>query len=648
MQKAAKQVKEKEQQRRSKSKKREALESARSYVQESMQITADADDYFDDLESTAPARPGVHSARHSARRESARETADAAESMVSPDIPDDDDAGSDSADSDTGMGDPVFADEDYAEPEFEGLWDIDDGNRVVDIAAGRGSGRRSWAAMSASVTLTGAASLKNANAKQRDYSKLEKQMIADSLARQKDNITQEQIISGRRFEGVPFSANPEVVEFCDFEVGKVYRQKIVLTNVSYGANSFHLLPTPADYIDYEYTPSGGVSPGMTCELTVVFSPHTNEDADFAIDLLASTGAFSIPLKCSTKKCLAKQSSNVVDFGELIIGETLTKAVILTNKGFLGTGFSLTLRAPTDVEGGAAPVGSVPPSSRPASHAAASQPVFAIEYGRATVSKGLANIQGTLGNHETKEIMLRFNPKAVGEARAVFDLAYTDANTPNSTVEVVGICADSPVYLEQPDLDLKICKIGQTYVCPVVLKNRATNHTARVNFEIPKPARKYITIAPRVSSVPPQAQLKALLTFSPSDAMRGDCAEFAKEGNDRAFTIPVTIHVEGQAKPCVLNIMANITHTGITLSSEAFHFGDVSIYESAVAKLTLTNQSDLPQVFGFVGVPDVVTIQPGDGFGQLLPRESLTLDVVFSPQPLPDGQDDCKYVNLRDV
>ena len=42
-----------------------------------------------------------------------------------------------------------------------------------------------------------------------------------------------------------------------------------------------------------------------------------------------------------------------------------------------------------------------------------------------------------------------------------------------------------------------------------------------------------------------------------------------------------------------------------------------------------------QEFGFIGIPDFIDIQPGDGFGTLLPFETVALDVIFSPARADD-------------
>ena len=48
---------------------------------------------------------------------------------------------------------------------------------------------------------------------------------------------------------------------------------------------------------------------------------------------------------------------------------------------------------------------------------------------------------------------------------------------------------------------------------------------------------------------------------------------------------------------------------------------------------MTNHCLLPQLFGFVSLPDFVTIQPNDGFGTLLPGETLHLEAVVHAKVL---------------
>ena len=51
-----------------------------------------------------------------------------------------------------------------------------------------------------------------------------------------------QVTCGRVFEGDAFAPSPRVVAFHDFAVGKKYTKKVTLTNVSFAASTFRVMP----------------------------------------------------------------------------------------------------------------------------------------------------------------------------------------------------------------------------------------------------------------------------------------------------------------------------------------------------------------------------------------------------------------------
>ena len=53
--------------------------------------------------------------------------------------------------------------------------------------------------------------------------------------------------------------------------------------------------------EYEYTPSGGLSPGLATDMTVVYTPRKNEDVETEIQLLTQTGPIAIPVRCLKKR-----------------------------------------------------------------------------------------------------------------------------------------------------------------------------------------------------------------------------------------------------------------------------------------------------------------------------------------------------------
>lgn len=91
----------------------------------------------------------------------------------------------------------------------------------------------------------------------------------------------------------------------------------------------------------------------------------------------------------------------------------------------------------------------------------------------------------------------------------------------------------------------------------------------------------------------------------------------------------------QTTPVPFTVTARVTSSELQFSPEAIDFGPCTTHESVVASLQITNLSVLHQKFGFVNLPACVEVQPNDGFGHLLPRESVTVDVIFSAKKPKD-------------
>ena len=527
----------------------------------------------------------------------------------------------------------------YAQPEFAGMWSgaPDGGSAAVNFAPSPDAtnAEMSWKKMGAAklaANAFGTAGVEDPKAlPERVYSKLEQNILDDALVRQRAGIVKEQVVAGRTFKGIAFSARPERIVFSDFEVGKTYRQKIILTNISYSTNSFQLLPTPASFIDYEYKPSGGLSPGMTTEMTIVFTPRLNEDVDLAVALLAHTGPFSIPLVCTTKKCKISYTPGLIDFGHLVVGETETMTLKVKNDGALQTQWTLTTQSSDDPVGGEEEESSDLPSP---------MTIFSLDDDPGVATLGSA--AGVLNPHSAASVQFQFKPYVLGATNTSFKLEFSDPDTPAVDIVVKGQCDASPVYLVEPTIDFNVCKANCVYASPVVVKNRHTKHGTNVSFDIPKAARRFVTMSAYSGPVPPQSELRVEAHVNPTADMISACSQFLDDGSDDSATIPITVNVEGQTLPCLMQLKVRITDYGINVSESNINFGFVTVHESAIAKVTLRNKSCLPQRFGFVDVPSCLSVQPGDGFGELLPLETRVVDLLFSPQPLPDDDGDRKY------
>ncbi|KAI8795411.1 cilia- and flagella-associated protein 74 [Biomphalaria glabrata] len=207
---------------------------------------------------------------------------------------------------------------DLAKPEFEGLWN------------------KQTKPIKVSKTIEQPAQVGH-----QGMSKMEEEILKKTLEKTRNGIVTTQIAAGKEFKGPPFYSKPDVIHFKDFEVGKIYKKKIKITNVSYTLNYIKFVDISdklKDFIKIQFDPPGHMSAGLTCDLLVTFKPMINEDLTGKVNFLTQTGPFEIPLICSTKKCKLSVDSETIDFGTHVIGETLRRTVTLTNNGALGTNF----------------------------------------------------------------------------------------------------------------------------------------------------------------------------------------------------------------------------------------------------------------------------------------------------------------------
>ncbi|KAG7274338.1 hypothetical protein CRUP_013056 [Coryphaenoides rupestris] len=65
-----------------------------------------------------------------------------------------------------------------------------------------------------------------------------------------------------------------------------------------------------------------MSAGMSCDLQAVFQPMFE----------SSAGAFSLSVRCTTKKCQLEVDGDLVDFGSHVLGQTISRTITLINRG----------------------------------------------------------------------------------------------------------------------------------------------------------------------------------------------------------------------------------------------------------------------------------------------------------------------------
>ncbi|KAJ6658821.1 hypothetical protein lerEdw1_019743 [Lerista edwardsae] len=565
-----------------------------------------------------------------------------------------------------------------AQPEFTGIWDQEyDVSKVPDDTT---------------------------DSKPLGATKLDKEIFAQNLVKLRRGFVHRHRVSGREYKGCPFYSKPSLIHFKDFDIGKTYKKKMILINAFYSINycrldgvSEHL----KDFFTVDFDPPGPMSAGMACEVGVTFKPMINEDLEGEIAFLSQIGSFSIPLKCSTKKCVLALDKELIDFGTYVVGETISRTITLTNCGALGTRFWLRRSANTNVTQAVSTLPS--PGSRaiwdpvdekvfnlksgrrrssgpffleketmsltrfeeviqltpPAHTDQLGQPASEVDVTGEKTSPSLpaspqecqskeevAEInlgkvtEGDIGPFSSVKLQVIFTPTIPGDVHADFEFVFENRDCKPLRFSAVAVSVALPVWVTNPDVDLKICMYDRLYQDCIVIQSRATS-ALRLEFPVCKELSRHMELLPKTGYIQSHSSFSVQLKFLPSLAVFNKETPFSRfrqtlprdarkyfDKETRVLQVPMTIIVSDQSKPVRFTVHAIVTTSDIEISPAELNFGYCSIYEAVRTTVTLTNKAILPQEFGFIKHPEFVEVQPGDGFGVLLPLESLVLDVIF--------------------
>ncbi|KAK6308126.1 hypothetical protein J4Q44_G00213970 [Coregonus suidteri] len=64
------------------------------------------------------------------------------------------------------------------------------------------------------------------------------------------------------------------------------------------------------------------------------------DLEAEVQFVSAAGPFSVPIRCTMKKCDLFVDSSLIVFGTHMVGQTIPRAITLTNRRALGTSFTL--------------------------------------------------------------------------------------------------------------------------------------------------------------------------------------------------------------------------------------------------------------------------------------------------------------------
>uniref|UniRef100_A0A4W4DUM2 Abnormal spindle-like microcephaly-associated protein ASH domain-containing protein n=1 Tax=Electrophorus electricus TaxID=8005 RepID=A0A4W4DUM2_ELEEL len=414
--------------------------------------------------------------------------------------------------------------------------------------------------------------------------------------------------AGKELKHPPFVSKPEIVLFKDFDLGRTYKKKVVLTNVCHTTNYCRFLGVSQNLFDF-------LSVSVCIEIQFpyclqnilvlgILSTHVsfllflsfqlNEDLDGRIQFQSANGPFYVIVKCRRKRCEMVVDSSLIDFGTHVVGQTISRVISLTNRGALGTCYALSSLS----------------SDCPQLHHLSQQQAL---YRIFLLSSSPQALEGEVGPFASVKLPVVFTPTLPGETRL------------DMVVSVRGVAESTPVWVAEPSVDLRICVYDHLYQDSIEVQ---TSTALRLTFEVCKELKNHMDILPKTGYIQAKSKFQAQLKFLPRRSLPGDAKSFFDQDTG-VLEVPLAVQVADQAKPVWVTVHAVVTTSDLEFHHSEVDFGHCSVFESVKASVRLTNRSLLPQDFGFVGVPKFIDVQPNDGFGTLLPHQTLDIDLIFS-------------------
>eukprot|EP00520_Triparma_pacifica_P008880 CAMPEP_0118648866 /NCGR_PEP_ID=MMETSP0785-20121206/9393_1 /TAXON_ID=91992 /ORGANISM="Bolidomonas pacifica, Strain CCMP 1866" /LENGTH=1682 /DNA_ID=CAMNT_0006541105 /DNA_START=151 /DNA_END=5195 /DNA_ORIENTATION=+ len=503
--------------------------------------------------------------------------------------------------------------------------------------------------------------------------KFEKDALQKAQARQKTRLLSgtPQIAGGREFKGQAFVAKPDTILFKDFVLGKFYKRRILLTNVSLTFNSFKILDLPetvTDFFEISYERPGRMSAGMSVLLEITFMPKVNEDIITELSFLSSTGPFSIPLHCLTQTVAPKLNTNVVRFDNIVMGERVTFRLKVMNNGAKSTMFYFhdaatgkriaPSEALTAATVAAAAAGSTTPGESEAAGLKSRSPSSPegeqetkeddiVEYlkteedllaqaaavGEACLEypAGLSELQystvGSVGSYTETYHDITFAPLSPGRFKEERVLHF-DHTEETIKLTIVATSIKVPIYVAEPVVDMKCCVYDKLYRKNVVVKNRG-----KISFKIfakpPLELQDFVEFNPDMGFIQPDVDFEMKMKFRPSKDILAKCGKYAIPGKE-VIAVPILVQVPEMALPVYYTLFARLTTGEVTFNNNVIDHGNCFISQSSMQVVKMKNNGRLPMRFGFVNLPKEVEVQPNDGFGALMPQEEKDVCIIVKP------------------
>ena len=410
----------------------------------------------------------------------------------------------------------------------------------------------------------------------------------------------------KRQKSPPFISDPEVLVFRDFVVGETMTLPFTLTNISFARNTYKVKGFDKEYealFKLDFMPPGYVSPGVSVKLSLDFTPKFNTEIRCKLHFLAETGPFDVLVECYPKVVdIQIDPFDVFDMGNVTLGEEVEKNVVIRNSGALDASWLVWLEED-----------------------------MSSEHGSLTLQEAESDIQfsakkGEVRGYGTSQFTVSFKPSRPTNVSLILRIKISSQEKEfqsfTKDLPLRSVCLDVPIFLENDLLDFGVCYYNELNRGYLVAQNRSSiSH--KFEIETSPTIDKFVEFMPKVGFVQAQSSLQITVKVRTSAKF---LSVFAQDDEDTAV-IPMKMIVQNQVLPVDFAISVTPSPTKLIFEPSSLDFGTLLTTECKEITIKITSLLQLPCDFGFVKLPNTISVSPLDGFGLVMPGE--TVEVVAS-------------------
>lgn len=420
----------------------------------------------------------------------------------------------------------------------------------------------------------------------------------------------------------PFISDPKVIVFRDFTVGEEMEATFNILNVSFAKCTFKYVGFDDEYkalFNCDFTPPGQIAPGNSSKIKLKFTPSYNSVIKCQMHFNSPNGPFDVDIECMPKTVdIQIEPFDALDFGKVVLGEDKDLPIVIRNTGALQAEWSVSIRqSSTDKQ------------------------VLSVDHAEQILNFTLRH--GLVNGYSQNSIMVNFKPEkpceVLYELRFKFISPNSSFDTFTKSINLVAVGLDVPIYLENSHINFGVCFYNELYRQSIVAKNRS-EYAQRFSIEVPSSLSNFIEFTPQTGFVQIESPLQIVAKLRTSSKL----AQYY--GDDQEVTVPIIMHIINQPLPVKFDITFTSSPTKLIVEPSSLDFRTFYTTESKTCTLSITSTLRVPVDFGFVKNPAGITISPFDGYGVILPEETIECNVTFQSKMAKQHNFDLTIITLQ--